>query len=76
MLRARPALALRDNVFFPLWVLTASATAVALAATPLGSQLGLSTLPADAWPIIVAFSLLAAGLAGAARRATRLGPRL
>jgi Ca2+-transporting ATPase len=75
-LRARPALALRDNPFFPLWALLAAATAVALAATPLAGQLGLSTLPATAWPIVIGCSLLAAALAAAARRATGLGSRL
>jgi Ca2+-transporting ATPase len=75
-LRARPFLPLQDNAFFPLWALAAGVTALALAASPLGAQLGLATLPARAGPAIIACSLLAPTLAALARRASGLGQRL
>jgi P-type Ca2+ transporter type 2C len=74
-LRARPRLALRDNVFFPLWGAAAAAVAVLLAASPLGTELGLATLPAAICP---GGGVRAArpGLAAVAERATGLGRRL
>ena len=75
-LRAQPFLALRENVFFPLWAVLAAATGVLLTASPLADPLGLSTLPADRWPLVIACALLAAALAAVARRATGLGTRL
>jgi len=75
-LRTRSFLPLRENIFFPLWALVAGLTGVALASSPLGTQLGLSTLPARAWPAVLACSLLAPALAALARRASGLGQRL
>jgi P-type Ca2+ transporter type 2C len=75
-LRAEPFLPARENVFFPLWAVLAGAAAVLLTASPLAGLLGLSTLPAGRWPLVIACALLAATLAAAARRATGLGSRL
>jgi hypothetical protein len=74
-LRAQPRLTLRDNVFFPLWGAAAAAVAVLLAASPLGTELGLATLPAAICP---GGGVRAArpGLAAVAERATGLGRRL
>ncbi len=66
-MRAQPALPLTVNIAFPAWALTAIATGVALAASPAGDALGLSSLPATAWLTVAAAVLLSVAVALAAR---------
>ncbi|HVP75783.1 MAG TPA: hypothetical protein VMS63_07160 [Gaiellaceae bacterium] len=73
-LRARPGLPLRANPFFAVWA--AAAPAVLLAATPLGSELGIAKLPSGDWWFVVGCALLAPRISALATRVTGLVHRL
>lgn len=75
-LRARPRLPFAANPAFPAWAALATLTALALALTPLGTQLGLTRLSAETLAIALLAATVGASLAAFGRRALSLNYRL
>jgi Ca2+-transporting ATPase len=75
-LRARPGLAWRSNLAFPVWALVAVATAVVLSLTGAGATLGVDPLSAAAARITVGVTAAGVSLAAAGRVALSLSQRL
>jgi hypothetical protein len=75
-LRARPGLAWRRNVAFPVWALVAVASAVALSLTPAGATLGVDLLTTGAVRITVGVAAIGLAIAVAGRVALSLSRRL
>src|SRR3954469_15294989 len=75
-LRARPGLAWRTNVAFPLWALVAVLSAAALSLTAAGATLGVDTLTAGAAAVTVAVAAAGVALAAGGRVALSLSRRL
>jgi P-type Ca2+ transporter type 2C len=75
-LRARPRLALRSNVAFPVWALVAVVSAGVLSLTEAGATLGVDPLNAEAARITVAVAAAGIALAAAGRAVLSLSRRL
>src|SRR4051794_23571416 len=75
-LRARPGLAWRSNVAFPLWALVAVLSAAVLSLSAAGATLGVETLTAGAAAVTVAAAAAGVALAAAGRVALSLSRRL
>jgi Ca2+-transporting ATPase len=75
-LRAEPRLALRRNVAFPVWALTAVASAAVLSLTEAGATLGVDPLTSGATGITIGFAAAGVALGAAGRGALSLSRRL
>jgi Ca2+-transporting ATPase len=75
-LRARPGLAWRSNVAFPVWALVALASAAVLSLTAAGATLGVDPLTGGAAAVTVAVAAGGVALAAAGRVVLSLSQRL
>jgi hypothetical protein len=75
-LRARPGLAWRSNIMFPVWALVAVASAAVLSLTAVRATLGVDPLTAAAAGVTVGVAVLGVALAAAGRVALSLSRRL
>jgi hypothetical protein len=75
-LRARPRLALRRNVAFPTWALTAIVSAAALSLTEAGATLGVEPLTPGATAITIGVAAVGIAVAVGGRAVLALSQRL